>query len=392
MGDVMDQETTGEAATAGNGIQASVPTALPNAEEKLLPAGRPEEKPAAVTPTNAVTVAPWIKLSKAADALHGGNAVAAAQSLQTETPFERNLREVGLKEAFPHQGVAPERVGAPEESSEDGSKKIRTYAADMSEEMKKRGSTLSTIIGAEKAQAQKITIPAGPAPSARTRRRGILLIGAFFFVVVGIGAVVTTIFFLSGNATTPAPEAMLISVNHRVSVALEDKKTLAETLARVRAGAALNLGEIEIVDITKNGVPLGIEETLTELGAPSVLARNATGLLVGVHAFNHTQPFIIISVSAYDFSFQAMLGWEKSIGDTLGNFFAPEGVASDNVTIHPPALQFTDRVSANVDVRQSQNEWPIVYAFPRQNLMIITTNEGTLREIMTRLSLQKTSN
>ncbi len=51
----------------------------------------------------------------------------------------------------------------------------------------------------------------------------------------------------------------------------------------------------------------------------------------------------------------------------------------------PPTLSFTDTVLQNLDTRESQSSWPVIYAFPTQGLLIFTTNEYTLREIMTRL-------
>ena len=65
----------------------------------------------------------------------------------------------------------------------------------------------------------------------------------------------------------------------------------------------------------------------------------------------------------------------------LGDFFAPLGKRADDA----PSLTFKDTIVQNLDVRASQGEWPILYTFPEQHLVIITTNEFTFREIITRL-------
>ncbi|MBV9349677.1 MAG: hypothetical protein JO026_02905, partial [Patescibacteria group bacterium] len=108
-------------------------------------------------------------------------------------------------------------------------------------------------------------------------------------------------------------------------------------------------------------------------------------IFVGIHAFNHDQPLLLITVSGYDFAFQGMLTWEPTLSTSLGDFYAPAGAPSSP---NAPVLTFTDAVTDNIDVRKSNAEWPIIWGFPRQDLLIITTNESTLREVMTRLSLQ----
>ena len=77
-----------------------------------------------------------------------------------------------------------------------------------------------------------------------------------------------------------------------------------------------------------------------------------------------------------------MLVWEGGMAETLGDFFKPV-----NATGRPPELHFTDGIFKNIDVRSSERTWPIVYAFPERDLLIITTNENTLTEILTRLAV-----
>ncbi|MDO8523986.1 MAG: hypothetical protein Q7R74_02025 [bacterium] len=369
-------------------------------EEKLLPPGTPHgekrQEPEPVTPLQRA----------AADMLHMGNVVIASQSSlrpksdastdiekgadaeNLEMPLERNLREVGLKEALPRSGKEPPRPQALSEfESHEGTPRIRTYAADMSQEIKKRGVTLSSIITAEKAHAGN----ANPAPVPQSRRRWLFLGGAAILLVLGIGATVTALLFSGSQKGTTSLPTSLIPINHRVNVSSDGTEPLSQTLAEIRTSADMNLGEIEEIDIMKDGVLLTSEKLLTTLGAPNELARNAIGILVGVHAFDGNQPFVLISVSDYGRAFQAMLSWEETMSDDLGLFFAPKNINPGSVIVRPPPSSFIDRVAANLDVRESQKEWPILYAFPGQDLLLLTTNESTLREILTRLSLQNSS-
>jgi len=347
---------------------------------------------------------PPVPVATAKDFLHGGNAILAAQEQQgekktiptaglppekdPETELERNLREAGLREALQRPGAAPPKVGgieAPEDA--EGVPRIRTYAEDMSEEMRKRGAALSTIIAAEQER------PAAPEPTAPpiTKRGRLFAIAAVFLILLGIGIASAAFIFFAppSNTTTQAPT--IIPVNHHGTVEVTDKMPAPLALAQARASAGLALGEMEGYTVTENGVPLSAYEILTALGAPNELARNATGILVGVHQTDHQQPFLLISVAAYDSAFSAMLAWEGTMGDSLGNFFAPSSVPANAVAVHAPALSFTDDITDNLDIRHSQSAWPILYAFPRRDLLLITTNESTLREVLSRLSLQGAS-
>ncbi|MBV9349740.1 MAG: hypothetical protein JO026_03235, partial [Patescibacteria group bacterium] len=196
----------------------------------------------------------------------------------TETPFERNLREVGLKEALPHGGIAPDRVvpGEIGPESESGVARIRTYAADMGEEMKKRKATISSIISAEQSRPAPPPIESDASP----KRRWGFIAGAFILALVGISALVWALFL---RPSSPAPEtrSSIISINRRAVLPIEPAKSFVERLAEEKNSAALNLGEIEEIEITKNGVPASPEDVLRGLGAPSELARNATGIFVG---------------------------------------------------------------------------------------------------------------
>jgi hypothetical protein len=389
----------------------TLPDIKPDAEEaKTTEAAvaRPEETPAISTETPGA-LPPSFKKSailEAGDLLHGGNAIVAAQEEAARAkaapqtpqkqeeeeegpgsePFERNLREVGLKEALPHQTkAAPERIDAMRKAGEGGVPRIRTYAEDMGTEIEKRGATISSIVSAEKARA-----PVSSTAEAPKKRRGLLFAaGALLLIALGGGALAAAL-LLAPKAPVEVATQSIIPVNSRTTLAVDDLSTLSDALGARRAGDALALGDVEEIDVTRDGAPVSAYDILTALGAPNELARNATGIWIGVHAFNHTQPFMLISVSAYDRAFAAMLSWESTMADSLGAFFAPPW-APTGVTAHAPTLSFSDTVTANLDVRESGTEWPIVYAFPRRDLILITTNENTLREIVTRLSLGSSS-
>lgn len=385
----VETETTGEvpAGTAGK----------PPEEEKLLPPGNPAELKPKTSLEGTPNVPPVLTLPPE-DLLHGGNAIAAAQEAREteerkkkeeeerseEGWADRDLRETGLKESLPRGTNAPSKVEMPS-TQEDGLPRMHTYAEDMGKEIQKRGETISSIITAEKMKAPEELEPALPAP-----RRKLLVALATILVLLGIG-VVAVAYFMIQKSTNPAPiYETLIPVNHTTVIALNGQTPLSKLLGDARTGARLNLGEAEALVVATGTSPASAEAVLTALGAPNELARNSTGILIGLHEFDRAQPFIIVSVSAYDRAFEAMLTWEDTIGDDLGAFFAPANPAG-GAAGRPPILTFVDHVSNNLDVRESQGAWPILYTFPRQNLLVITTSADTLREVLTRLSLQNAS-
>lgn len=382
-----------------------------NPEEKLLPAGTASEpetsRPDAIADTGQTKRdnVPPILVLPPEDLLHGGNAVSAAQEAERVSAaanaepesiegmlIDRSLRESGLKEALPRENIAPSKLEAPSTDDSRGSPRIHTYAADLSREIGKRDATLSSIITAEQMRGgapERSKMPAAPSNSGK-RRIVSLSVGALVLVAIGAGAIWGAITWNAQPKQIASPAAGIIPVNARMVITEDVKTPLTTLLAAARSSAALDLGEVEALDVATGTEALAAGDLLTALGAPNELARNATGVFIGLHSFNHVQPFIIISVSAYDRAFEAMLAWEKTIGDDLGPFFAPSG-APQGIGVHAPQLSFTDHVSGNVDIRESQNAWPVFYAFPRQNLLVITTNENTLKEVMARLSLQNAS-
>lgn len=305
---------------------------------------------------------------------------ASASLPKNAASFSRSAREVGIApQSATERDMRVVSVAASHrtEIDEQGLPVIRTYAADMNREIKKKGATLTTIVGAERERAAREKIQ--PQKTTSSSRKWILIGGAILFVVVGAGAIGAAIFLTPKEELAP-PEATLIYTNKQETIPLIDAP-LTEELASMRARAALPLGEVEHFIVVQNDVLVSPQEVLLALGAPSGLARNATKVMVGVHSFNRNQPFIIVTTSFYDLSFQAMLSWEDTMAESLKDFFKPAGV-----TTPPPPLSFSDTIFKNIDVRQSGDAWPILYTFPTKDTLIITTNTNTLSEILTRLA------
>lgn len=250
--------------------------------------------------------------------------------------------------------------------------RIRTYAADMSDAIRERGESLASIVNTE-----KVTAP--EEHHGLSRKVLVMAIAAGVLIILGIAAIITAIVVTGRESTAPPAPTSIIFPNKTRALEVPTGVSLSQALASTR-GDSLSLGEIERITVTRDGVALSPQDLLTALDAPPALTRQVTGAMVGIHSFDRNQPFIILEVAAYDFSFNALLDWESEMGRGLGAFFAPV-----NSKGAPPTLTFTDAILQNLDVRRSQSVWPVIYTFPEKNLIVITTNEFTLKEVIARL-------
>lgn len=276
----------------------------------------------------------------------------------------------------PPQKAPPEGTRA-RKLPEENLPRIRTYASDLSEEMRERETTLSSIISAEKAARRD---GGSEYPSQGGRRT--LIIGGLAFLFILLGVVTVSAALLLRTATEEPVIAESIVFSNRVITVDATRGPLGAALVFRRRSDELSLGEIERIDVARGSELFAPTELATALGAPNALAREVEDIMVGIHEFDHPQPFIIFKVAAYDRAFSATLSWEPDMARSLGAFFAPTGAGA---SLEPPTATFTDRVIRNLDVRQSGSAWPILYAFPTQHLLIVTTNEYTLRELVSRL-------
>ncbi len=257
----------------------------------------------------------------------------------------------------------------------EGAPRLRTYASDMSRVIRARGETLTSIVSAE--QRARSEEQKAPKPVTSTTR--LLVVGVVAFILMGVGAIAFTVVVTTEPEAPELPRSLVFSNNTTV-VEYDGVESLADVLAEKRRTAELLLGEIERFVVTRAGVPLTPQELARALGFPDTVAREVTGAMVGVHAFNYTQPFVIFEITTYDRTFNALLEWESLAARELGAFFAPASPPSPT-----PRLSFEDAIVRNLDVRVSEEAWPLIYTFPARSLLVVTTNEYTLREVVTRI-------
>lgn len=292
---------------------------------------------------------------------------------------------IGTGNKIPTPPPAPEvfvgpKTPPPPPTPPEGLPRIRTYAADLSEEIRERGTTLSSIVTAE--QARK---PKAEGPLLRSEPRTLMIAAlAFFLIVLGVASVSAAVFFRKKSEPVVITTSVIFP-NRTVTIDTA-KGPLGTQLVALRENENPSLGEIERILVLSDGVPIVPQDLATALGVPTALVREVTDTMIGIHAFDGNQPFIIFRIAAYDRAFATTLQGESNMARSLGTFFAPSGQPPP---AGPPTLVFRDAIIENLDVRRSQDAWPIVYTFPSQYLLIVTTNEYTVREVLARLGISR---
>ena len=149
----------------------------------------------------------------------------------------------------------------------------------------------------------------------------------------------------------------------------------------------------------EGGIPklISAQTFLSMLGAEATdsLARSFEPLFFfGVHVFNGNQPFLIFKTLSYENTFAGMLAWESTLQKELSPVFGAaltradlQPIATSTETILPSA-SFEDKVLRNKDARVFRGrggEIVLLYSFVDHATLVITTNEYTFAEIISRL-------
>jgi len=103
-----------------------------------------------------------------------------------------------------------------------------------------------------------------------------------------------------------------------------------------------------------------------------------------------TNLFLIIKIKNYNLAYAGMLEWEKTIIYDLFTFFRINIKGDNNKLLNKP---FQDVIIKNKDIRVLYNEEGIgvfFYLFSNRKTLIISDSQNAIKEIITRLLIQKT--
>ena len=284
------------------------------------------------------------------------------------------------------------------------------------------GTRKGSLVGMAAAESEKRYSKDGPKPESSTskaskndfRKRVGIIVLSTILIVLGIGSV----FYFYGKSnidttTLGSKIQTIIFADNDLEFNVTDlsRRQAINELAAIRDRTQLSIGRIENIFLTESFIDEeGVEKrtlisannflNLIDVQIPTSFLRSlARDFMIGVHVFDGNQPFIILKTNFYENAFVGMLEWERYIKQDLSPFFdqvestvVPVKTAT-TTTEDLKALTFNDLVIKNKDTRilkDANGNTVLIYSFVDKNTIVITTNESTFGEILTRLTSSRT--
>ena len=355
-----------------------------------------------------------------------GVAPAPTQRINAGVLLEQEQKATLKTEPQPQEKSLVEPAGRPEDFSKgvavEGSsvRPLETYRGDIEQIIQKKNVSVVSIAAAEAqrrafaGQAQKPEAPTQQGESHELGLRIAAVVGGVVLIAAAAGLL--AFIFLQPQANAPVQNnlpAPFISVDQTQVIQIPQQEWRRESVVAAtldaRGKTALSLGLIArlyLTQATTTEFPPSIAaQTLLATLAPEVPAELLGALsgehLLGVHSFDGNQAFLLLDVEHYEGAYAGILAWEWSMEADLAPLFTrtprpripEEGTATTTVstTTSPQFLQtkFIDRIVENRDTRVIQNSFGdilLLWTFLDRNTLLITTNEYTLREVVSRLN------
>lgn len=287
--------------------------------------------------------------------------------------------------------------------------RVRTYKEDVAHAVQSQKASLTSIAAAEQDRRTRI-------PTDITKKRPVdfkklgIIFGSILLIIVGMGLISFFVFFYEKEEVVveqEIPSFIFTEEQREIDVTNKSSREILQTLAASRNTVSIPLGQIVHLYITKTEKESGIDVTriiptedfLTRIDARvsgAFLRSLDPTFMIGVHVFNQNQPFIILKSNSYQHTFAGLLEWERTLYNDLFLFTGRKpdpvlGIPINTQTGEEVILNenFEDRIIQNIDVRaltSTDGDIEFLYAFPNQQTLIITTNENTLTEVITRLN------
>jgi hypothetical protein len=317
--------------------------------------------------------------------------------------------------SLPKQEVPP--LDIPRQRKEESIvKPIETYQGDIESLVEKNNVSVVSIAAAEAARRAAEPPKASVVSSLETRqswKRFAMVMGGILFVAIAVG-LVTLIYIRTRPVplqSTAASPFIIVDATSVIALSRDEltRPILMAQLEDVRSRSALPLGLIGrtfVAETTMTATgevysPIGAEELISILSvnAPAELLRTLEDeYLLGVHSFDDNQSFLIVRADSYTQAYAGMLAWERFIQTDLAPLFTrtPRPRTLDELGADPSpsspqafATSFEDAVVENHDARVLRDPFGdmlLVWTFLDRNTIILTTNEYTLREVLSRFA------
>jgi len=298
-------------------------------------------------------------------------------------------------------------------STEKSFSSLRTYENDIAKILRNKN---VSVVDIKQAETKKQQNPQKESPYVIPEKKRFHINWNVVFVVL-LSILLVSILFVVVNAfiftqeTEPLPTSVasgtenpeveaFFLVNQKIPLAIDDKNknALIQSIEDLREGTIGPLGTVTQIYFTEKADlglrVLGFDEMLSifSLEPPPSLIRSLNkDFIYGMHVFEGNQPFLALRVESYGRAFAGMLEWETSLERDMKGLLIQdtnqEGAASTTAQILKKHA-FKDKVVLNRDTRgmyDERGELILLYTFINTDTLILTTHEGTLKEITERL-------
>lgn len=282
---------------------------------------------------------------------------------------------------------------------------LRTYESDIAELVKHKEVTPSKVVIEQQKKEAK---PPEMRPEKEiektvihsdTKSNIFLLLVSGLLVVAGLAALGTFLYALQKNQTkTPQTIVMdntLITIDGMTELKIDPNQDITQAIANLSSSIQIPAGALYSINIVQGSTTatrtanekLSVQELMTRMApaAPSWLARSLQkDYVIGFFNKDGIHPFIILKTDSYENGYSGMLKWEATLATDIQPLLEIGSTTSIGVT-------YKDVVIKNKDVRELANgsREILLYSLPDKDTILITTDEGTLTELFSRLTTTK---
>lgn len=273
---------------------------------------------------------------------------------------------------------------------------LRTYKDDIAKTIRKRQESFVSVLAAEsKRRAKRAQVSAR---EEKTRISQFILVASAILFVAGISSF--GLFFLlregrEGPALLAIPSHIFTEEQREIDITGKNRTGVMRALINEGKETNLTLGSLaqlyptEVFIGEKRLVPPDVFLSRLEVRAPDVFFRILDDTMtLGVHIVSGNQSFLILSVNSFETAFASMLEWEDDIHEDLAPLFgSPSRIEPEGSIVFSVSTPFVDKVIKNRDariLRDNDGDIAFLYSFLDKETLVITTNELTFNEIVTR--------
>lgn len=318
-------------------------------------------------------------------------------------------------------------------------KRIRTYETDAAENIRKKKTSLSSMVIAEKKRAEK-EADYNEKEGHRTSKAVASVIFSIIFIAGGIGALGAWFYFSYDKDNLPDNpfSATFLEANREEVILVESLPTnnLLEEIRGIKSSLALSRGEVYVPIFSKTVpgelpeeedliVPLSSREFLELLSvrAPLSLYRSLDPKFVlGIWQGEEKESFLVIKTTFFQNAFASMLSWEPYLAEDLSfitrettvqeipndpiidSTNASTSTSTSSATTTPAEepvpepiapttnliQKFEDEVLFNHDarvLRDGNGNIRILYTFPNEETLVIAGSSQALENVLDRLTV-----